>query len=213
MNDEDVYWSIRAAIVSGDFHPNERLVEADMAARFGAARTAIRTALVRLDAEGLVTHERNRGARVRLVSEQEAVEIYEARGMLEALAARKAAENASSEQIAELKNLLASIKRHIESGELAEASDDNASLHAAVLAVSGHATAARLVSSLNTYVVRFQYRTILHPGRPQKSLAEHRAIVEAIAKRSPDDAERAMRAHLSTITDTLHLPAPGRGFD
>src|SRR5437899_835819 len=69
---EDPYHKLREAIVSGQFHPNERLVEAAIAERIGAGRTAVRAALVRLDQEGLVELERNRGARVRHISDGEA---------------------------------------------------------------------------------------------------------------------------------------------
>jgi len=71
----DPYHKLREAIVSGQLHPNERLVEAAIAERIGAGRTAVRAALVRLDQEGLVELERNRGARVRHISDGEALEL------------------------------------------------------------------------------------------------------------------------------------------
>ncbi len=82
---------LREAIVTGHFQPNERLVEADVARELGVGRSAVRTALARLENEGLVEHERHRGARVRLVGAKEAVEILETRAVLEGLAARHAA--------------------------------------------------------------------------------------------------------------------------
>src|SRR5260370_17283438 len=87
----DPYHKLREAIVSGQFHPNERLVEAAIAERIGAGRTAVRAALVRLDQEGLVELERNRGARGRLISDREALEIEEVRAPLEGMLARRAA--------------------------------------------------------------------------------------------------------------------------
>ncbi len=82
------YRRLREDIASGLFHPNERLVEAAVATRLGVGRTAVRAALVRLDQEGLVTLEPNRGARVRLISDREALEIEEVRATLEAMLAR-----------------------------------------------------------------------------------------------------------------------------
>src|ERR1700753_3291531 len=79
---------LREAIVTGGLQPNERLVERELARYVGVSRVLIRAALVRLEHEGLVEHERHRGARVRLVSEGEAVEILETRAVLEGLAAR-----------------------------------------------------------------------------------------------------------------------------
>ena len=75
----DPYEQLRAAIVSGELQPNERLVEADLSARLGAGRSAVRTALTRLAQEGLIEQERNRGARVRKIGKEEAIQIYEAR--------------------------------------------------------------------------------------------------------------------------------------
>ena len=65
------------------------------------------------------------------------------------------------------------------------ASDVNAQLHAKIVELSGHATAQRLISALNSQMVRFQFRTILIPGRPAQSHQEHSAIVEAVAAATP----------------------------
>ena len=92
----DPYEQLRAAIVSGELQPNERLVEADLSGKLGAGRSAVRTALTRLAQEGLIEQERNRGARVRKIGKEEAIQIYEARAALEALAARRAAQNATA---------------------------------------------------------------------------------------------------------------------
>src|ERR1700760_2409443 len=93
---------LREAIVSGRLQPNERLVESDLASSLGVSRTLIPAALGPLEHEGLVEHERHRGARVRLVSETEAVEILETRAVLEGLAARLAAGRATPEDVGDL---------------------------------------------------------------------------------------------------------------
>jgi DNA-binding FadR family transcriptional regulator len=77
-----------------------------------------------------------------------------------------------------------------------------------VLEISEHATASRLIASLNTQIVRFQYRTILLPGRGERSLSEHVAIVDAVAAGDPDAAEAAMRAHLSHVAEALRQAQP-----
>jgi DNA-binding GntR family transcriptional regulator len=194
---------LRAAITEGRLQPNERLVEADLVRATGASRTAVRTALVRLTQEGLVEHERNRGARVRMVGAGEAVEILQARAVLEALAARGAASHASGEDVAALRAILGEMRARLDAGDLIGASERNGALHARVLELSGNATAQRLVRSLNSQLVRFQYRTILVPGRAERSYAEHTAIVEAVASGDPDAAEAAMRDHLSHVTEAL----------
>jgi DNA-binding GntR family transcriptional regulator len=209
---QDAYDELRAAIVGGRLQPNERLVEADLIPLLEASRTAVRTALVRLAQEGLVEHEPNRGAKVRLIDEHEAAEILESRMVLEGLAARYAAQNATKEHIAELRAILRQMRSELDAGDLLAVSDLNARLHARLLEIAGHGTVSRLVATLSSQLVRFQYRTILAPGRAEQSHGEHRAIVDAVAKGDPDAAERAVRDHLDHVVGVMRAAqrsAPG----
>jgi DNA-binding GntR family transcriptional regulator len=194
---------IREAIVTGRLQPNQRLVEADLTRTFGVGRSAVRTALARLEQEGLVEHERHRGSRVRLVEQAEAVEILEARAMLEGLTARHAALRATDEDIDQLRGILANMRRMLDARDLLAASDENVVLHRRVADIAAHATAARLIATLKSQLVRFQYRTILLPGRSERSYSEHEAIVAAVARHDPDAAEAAMRSHLERVADAL----------
>ncbi len=195
--------TLREAIVSGRLQPNQRLVEADLSRSFGLGRSAVRTALARLEQEGLVEHERHRGARVRLVGEREAVEILETRAVLEGLAARYAAVRANPEDVDALRAILDEMRRRLALADLLGVSDENASLHRRLLQIAGHGTTTRMISSLKSQLVRFQYRTIMLPGRSERSMAEHTAIVEAVAAGDADAAETAMRAHLTHVAEAL----------
>src|SRR6201999_3001768 len=97
---------LREAILSGRYLPNERLVEADLVAALGESRAVVRTAIVRLEGDGLVEHAPTRGAKVRLVGEREASEILEARAVLEGFGASKAAGAATPDDVARLRALL-----------------------------------------------------------------------------------------------------------
>ena len=203
LRDEDGYQRLREAIVRGELVPNQRLVEAELSTAFQMPRAAVRTALLRLEHEGLIEREPHRGARVRLVSEHEAVEILQARAALEGLAAREAAANGTRAGAAELRKVLDRQRAALAEEDLLRASDVNAQLHAKIVELSGHATAQRLVRALNSQMVRFQFRTILIPGRPAQSLDEHLAIVDAVAAGDADEAERAMRTHLNNVAHAL----------
>ena len=96
---------IREAILSGEFVPNQRLIEADLSERFAAGRAAVRAALLELANEGLIERVQNRGARVRAVSLAEAVEITEVRMVIEGLCAAKAAERITGGDAAELRRI------------------------------------------------------------------------------------------------------------
>lgn len=203
MSEPDAYAALHAAIVAGELSPGERLIEEELAERLGLSRGAVRGAILRLGHEGLVVRERNRGARVRRFTVEEAVEILEARAALESLAAGYAALRRTDADVEELESLVEEMERLYEAGELLAISERNAMLHRRILELSGHQVALDICSRLNSQVVRFQFRTVLAPGRPQKSLAEHRQIVEGIAAADREAAEQAMRAHLNNVAAVL----------
>jgi len=202
-NDAAGYVRLREAIVHGELAPNQRLVEADVSSMFRLTRGAVRSALLRLEHEGLVERAPHRGARVRQVSEHEAVEILQTRAVLEGLAARHAAVKRTDAEAAELETILAEQLAALEREDLLGASDVNARLHARIIELSGHETMQRLVRGLKSQTVRFQFRTILIAGRPSQSAREHGAIVAAIVAGDPDEAERAMREHVDRVAEAL----------
>jgi len=200
---DEGYERLYQAILRGDFQPNERLIEMDLAQLYKVGRAAIRTTLARLEQDGLVEREPNRGARVRAISEEEAVETLEARAVLEGLAARYAARNVTDADIADLRAIVGEMEARLAEGDLLGISEGNTRLHSRLLQIANNKTVARLIERLHAQHLRSQFRLILVPGRPPRSVAEHRAIVEAVASRDPDAAEAAMRSHLANTVETL----------
>lgn len=194
---------IREAIVSGEFAPNQRLVEADLSEQFAASRASVRAALLELTNEGLVERIQNRGARVRAVSLAEAIEISEVRMVVEGLCAAKAAERITDEGIKELKDIGESMRSAVSSGDVFGYSRLNQELHSRIRAISGQHTAAQVLERLRAQSVRHQFRLALHPGRPNVSLPQHLAIIDAVCDRDPEAAEQAARAHLRSVIRTL----------
>jgi len=200
---DEGYERLYQAILRGDFQPNERLIELDLAQLYNVGRAAIRTTLARLEQDGLVEREPNRGARVRAISEEEAVETLEARAVLEGLAARYAARNVTDADIADLRAIVGEMEARLAEGDLLGISEGNTRLHSRLLQIANNKTVARLIERLHAQHIRSQFRLILVPGRPPRSVAEHRAIVEAVASRDPAAAEAAMRSHLANTVETL----------
>ncbi|OJX65737.1 MAG: GntR family transcriptional regulator [Micrococcales bacterium 73-13] len=194
---------IRDAILTGEFVASQRLVEADLTARFGASRSAVRLALVNLANEGLVERLPNRGARVRSISVDEAVEIVEVRAGLEALCARKAAEQLGDEDAEELRALRDAIESAVRGGDLIGYSELIQELDRRIREYSEHVTAGRLLEQLHAQSARHQFRLAFAPGRAATSLAQHLAIIDAVLARDPDAAERATREHLGDVAAIL----------
>jgi DNA-binding GntR family transcriptional regulator len=195
--------ALRQAILGGDVAPGQRLVEEELAGTLGVTRQSLRAALLDLTAEGLVERIPNRGARVRVVSTEEAVAITECRMALEALCAVKAAERITDDDAAQLRELGESLKRAVAEGDPLRYSELNRELHRRVGVISGQAVAVGLLERLHAQLVRHQFQLALRPGRPDVSLPEHLAIAHAVAGRRPGDADRAVRAHLASVIEAL----------
>jgi DNA-binding GntR family transcriptional regulator len=197
------FTTLRQAILSGDLAPGRRLVEEELAGTLGVTRQSLRSALLDLTAEGLVERIPNRGARVRVVSTAEAVAITECRMALEALCAAKAAERITDDEAAQLRELAENLKRSVAEGNPLKYSELNRELHRRVGVISGQTVAVGLLERLHAQLVRHQFQLALRPGRPEVSLPEHVAIAHAVAGRRPEDAERAVRAHLASVIEAL----------
>jgi DNA-binding GntR family transcriptional regulator len=211
VSEPRAYEALHDAIVSGELSPGERLIEEELAERLGLSRGAVRGAILRLGHEGLVVRERNRGARVRRFTLEEAIEVLEARAALESLAAGYAALRRTKAEARELRSIVDDMKRLHKAGELLAMSERNAVLHRRILEISGHRVAGDICARLHSQVVRFQFRTVLVPGRPQGSLAEHTRIVSAIVAGDREGAEAAMREHLTNVAGALAaVAAPDR---
>lgn len=215
-DDRPVVVGIREAILSGEFVANQRLVEADLSEQFAASRASVRAALLELTNEGLIERLQNRGARVRAVSLEEAIEISEVRMVIEGLCAAKAAERITEEESRELKDIGESMRSAVSSGDVLGYSRLNERLHRRIRVISGQQTASNVLERLRAQSVRHQFKLAMHPGRPMVSLPEHLAIIDAICAHDSEAAEQAARAHLRSVIQTLPAvdrdrPHGGRG--
>jgi len=200
---QTVVTELRGAISRGELVPNQRLIEQDICAAYGASRATVRAALAELTTEGLVERIQNRGARVRAVPVSEAIEILEVRAALEAMCAAKATAQLADEERQILLALGDDMRRAIEIGDLYQYSELNNRLHEAVLEFSRHGTASAIIHRLKGQVVRHQFRLNLRSGGPAGSLAEHLEIIAAICAGNAAQAEEAMKKHLDNVADAL----------
>ncbi|MGH9209696.1 MAG: GntR family transcriptional regulator [Acidimicrobiales bacterium] len=194
---------LRDDILLGVFPPGERLIELQLSERYDVGRAAIRSALVELDAQGLVQRETNRGATVRRISVAEAVEITEARAALESLVARRAAERATDADRHELQALIAEMTSAVDRDDKRGYSTLNRTLHASLPRIARHRVADDLIHNLRNRAVHHQFQLSVLPGRAAESLAQHGAIVAAVVAGNPKAAEKAMREHLESVIDAL----------
>ena len=201
------YLMIREGILTGTYGPNQRLTEMDLSTELGVSRQTVGIALVRLEQEGLVVTQPNRGASVRSVSVAEALRALRVREALEGVAASLAAQFVTAEDLKEMDALLADMQQREGPQALVAYSEQNARLHALILRAARDETLDRMLASLNYALVRYQFRTVLVPGRVEESVAEHERIVAALQARDPARAEHTARRHVARIREVLEQSA------
>ena len=201
---ESIADDLRSDIVAGVFPAGDRLIELQLCDRYSCGRSVARAALVQMESEGLVERQPNRGATVRRISVSEAIEITEARAVLERLIAGRAARNATPSDVAELQGIVADMRTAVGAGDFARYSELNRLLHGRLREIGRHAVAAGLVDNLRNRAVSHQYRLAMMPGRPNESLEQHATIVDAVVAADETAAANAMDAHLGSVIDALN---------
>lgn len=194
---------LRQDIVTGNLVPHQRLVEADISEEHRASRGEVRLALNELITEGLVERIPNRGARVRKVSREEAIEITEVRAAVESLCARKAAERITDTHAEQLRDIGDQMKLAVDHGARDEYSNLNRRLHTLIIEIAEQQTAAQTIQRLRGQAIRYHFQIATQPDRPQVSLPQHLAIIDAIRAKDPDGAARAMQQHLNSVTEAI----------
>jgi DNA-binding GntR family transcriptional regulator len=200
---EEVRQALRETILRGDYGPNQRLIEADLCAELNASRFTVRKALQDLASEGLIEVCRNKGARVRVVSLDEAIEIAEVRQVVEALVAERAASRVTPVQAAELEEIGLLMERAVKQAELLRYHELNARLHEFVRVIAGQATASRILDQLRGQLARHQFLLLMQPARASLSLPQHQRLIAAIVAHNPEAAGTAAREHVESIIEAL----------
>ena len=193
------YQVLKKRIVAGEFRPRERLREVDLADAVGVSRTPIREALRRLQVEGFVVIEPNRGARVAERPPGDLADSYEVRSVVEALGARKAAANPSPELIQQLSDLQDEMDRM--AGETSQEAIErisvlNDSFHHLIMGASGNdrLVAAR-TAAVSGAVMAGTWLRFSDEDRA-RSFAQHRELIAALSARDPDWAASVAQAHM-----------------
>lgn len=194
-----VYERLRHDIVAGELTPGTALVEVPLAQRYGISRTPIREALRRLEHDGLVERH-DRGLRVRAISPERTLEIYEVRIALEGIAARSAAEHRSGYDLARLR-AAGQEMRDVDVADPRAMAAANLRFHEAMWAAGHNTTLVELLDRLQAHVARYPETTLSEPGRWATALEEHDALVDAIAERDEARARHLAEAHMSAARD------------
>jgi DNA-binding GntR family transcriptional regulator len=186
---------LRQRIFRRELEPGSWIDEMKLAEEYGISRTPLREALKVLAAEGLVTMKVRRGAYVTEVSEQDLAEVYHLLSLLESDAAGVVAQKATDAQLRELKTLHAELEAATKNRDKFFAVNER--FHMRLLDIAGNRWRNQMVADLRKVMKLNRHNSLLKAGRIQESLAEHRAVMEAINRRDPAAASQRMQEHFS----------------
>ncbi|MFM1885714.1 MAG: hypothetical protein RL026_871 [Pseudomonadota bacterium] len=177
--------------------PGERLVEADLVRATESSRAKVRDALKQLGAEGLVTLEEFRGASVKRHSLEEIRQIYQARMVLEGLAAAEFTRRADGAQRSRLQQLQAQLDACADAGQHDPFARLNADWHRLIIEGSGNTLVAQFLERLTVPIYRLLFSNFYSRQRIVLANVDHQVVTTAILARQPEAAEAAMRAHIA----------------
>lgn len=194
---------LKRLIFGGQIQPGERLNEAALAVRMGTSRGPIREAIRTLAGLGLVTAVPNRGVFVREMSLEEMLDVYELRALIFGFAAERACAHLDEAHRLEMERLLGDMDRASEQGDGTAYYEQNLRFHALVLALSGNRRARESYDDHVKQLHLFRRSHFNAPSNMRRSNAEHRAILEAIAKGDAKRARTLAERHVLSGRDRL----------
>jgi DNA-binding GntR family transcriptional regulator len=190
---EEVAELLRQRIFKRELEPGSWIDEMKIAEEYGISRTPLREALKVLAAEGLVTMKVRRGAYVTEVSDSDLADVYHLLSLLESDAAGVVAQRATDAQIKELQALHKDLEAAVGNREKFFAINER--FHMRLLEIAGNRWRDQMVADLRKVMKLNRHNSLLKAGRIQESLAEHRAIVEALSKRDAKATVKRMQEH------------------
>jgi DNA-binding GntR family transcriptional regulator len=197
---KDAYNLILDAIEAGVFKPGDRLVESELADRFGVSRTPVREALQRLETQSMLTRD-GRSLIVSSLDHNQLAELYAVRSELEGLAARLAARHATEEECHVLRSMVRD-DRALVGGDPRALSRANKRFHKFIQLASHNRFLVQQLDLVHRSMALMATTSFAAEGRDMKAIDEHDAIVSAIEARDGDAAARALKSHISQAYET-----------
>jgi DNA-binding GntR family transcriptional regulator len=196
---KDAYTLILEAIDLGLYRPGDRLVESELAERFGVSRTPVREALQRLETQSMLTRD-GRSLIVASLDHNQLAELYVVRAELEGLAARLAARHATEEEVRVLRAMVEDDRRLL--GDPKALSRANRRFHKQIHLASHNRYLVQQLDLVHRSMALLASTSLAAEGRDAAALAEHDALVSAIEARDGDAAYDALRSHISRAFET-----------
>ena len=209
-SDQAIYRRIVESVLDHRLSPGTRLTEDKLCSIFGVSRTRIKPILVRLANEKIITLTHNRGAAVAKPTQQESIEVFETRRLIEPVLLQRFMARAQAADIAHLSNIIAQDRQAQEQGDMHKAIGLTGEFHLYIADHAGHDTLSRLMHELvpRTCLILMAWGSqdkVLRREHAACGCQEHRQLLDAIRLRDATVAEQLMESHLLTVESQLNF--------
>ena len=208
--EEKVYLALEDAILSGEYKRGDALTEMSLCKKLGVSRTPVRSALHRLSEEGLIEVAPNRGAIVVGMNDEDLADIYKIRIRLEGLASSMAAERMSDEEKRALAETVELSEFYLGKGDVEKLKELDTSFHIIIYKASGSRTLSKILSELHRNIRSYRKLSLTVPGRLEKSIEEHKEILEAIQSGDAKRADEITSRHIENAMNNMIIAIKGR---
>ncbi|MBW1713453.1 MAG: GntR family transcriptional regulator [Deltaproteobacteria bacterium] len=200
---EEAFARLRRAILRGELKPGQRLIEEKIALDFGASRTPVREAFLKLEQEGLVKLRSKGGFVVSQMDLDDVDEVMDMRTVLEGHAAARAARRRTDQVVAKLRGLLGRYQEAMAASDVERMVKINTEFHDALYQASGSRRLIQAIAELRDYFYGLRKHILSLGGMGQRSHQDHVQMVEAIDQGDAARAEELVREHISRARLTL----------
>lgn len=202
---ERVFKNIREGILNGEYQKGDTLREMVIAKELNVSRTPVREAIRQLELEGLVYSIPNKETVVAGISEEDVQDIFLVRSKIEGLAAKKAAELITEQEIKEIEEVLELTAFYAKKGDIVRIGELDHRFHDLIYTAAKSKIMRQVLSDFHSYVQKTRIASLATPGRIEGLLEEHTAIFEAIKRKNGEEAESLMNQHVQKVSRNMHL--------
>ena len=192
---DDVYEQILSAIINGQIAPGERLIQEKIAAEINISRTPVREALLRLEQEGILELSGRKGFAIRQISEDEVRDLYQAREAIESYGAYWVAANRSEERLAAIEAKVAA-ERALSERDVEAEFYLNKDIHRTIVEQTGNNVLIGMFDSIWGRGISLWPFAATRANQEPPDLMVHQELLEILQTGSPENAQRAMIAHV-----------------
>lgn len=202
---ETVYHEIESAIIDGSLKPGESLTELHLSRELGVSRTPIREALRRLEQDELIRYVPNKGAVVIGISRKDTEDMYNIRMLIEGLAAEWAAQNITSDELAEMKETIELQEYYASKGDSDQVLRLDDAFHEQLYNASRSRMLKHVLKNFHSYATPVRVLSIKSNSRIIASVGEHRAIYEALENHDSSKGKLLAREHIENSKKNIDI--------